>query len=142
VSPLPEGRRQGWASHHQNGDVGWNGVQEADRIGIIVLILIWLAVLYGVGKTAERFGRAPFWWVALAFVIGFFAFIPLLIVGMTDDERRRRAEADEEAREHARLSSSQTTPAAQIKELAELRESGVVTADEFEQKKAELLKRV
>jgi hypothetical protein len=108
-------------------------------------IVVWLAVLFGVGKTAERFGRAPFWWVALAFVIGFLAFIPLLIVGMTDEERRRRAEADEEAREHARLGSSQaalTTPAGQIKELAELRESGLVTADEFEQKKAELLRRV
>jgi hypothetical protein len=98
-----------------------------------------------VGKTAERFGRKPFWWVALAFVIGFFTFIPLLIVGMTDDERVRRAEADEEAREHARRGSSQAalaTPAGQIKELAELKESGVLTADEFEQKKAELLKRV
>jgi type VI protein secretion system component VasK len=126
----------------------WTGVstsrKEAGHIGVVVLIIVYLAVLFAVGRTAERFGRAPFWWVALAFVIGFFAFIPLLIVGMTDEERVRRAEADEQARERARGSSpaALATPSSQIKELAELKESGLVTADEFEQKRAELLKRV
>ena len=68
----------------------------------IVFIVLCLAILVAVGKTAERFGRAPFWWIALAFVIGIFAFIPLLAAGVTEGERLRRAEADEEARARVR----------------------------------------
>jgi uncharacterized membrane protein YhaH (DUF805 family) len=68
----------------------------------LVLVVIWLAVVYAVGKAAEAKGRAPFWWVALAMVIGVFAFIPLLAVGISEEERLRRVKADEEARQSVR----------------------------------------
>jgi hypothetical protein len=65
---------------------------------LIVLVVLWLAIGYAVGGTAERYGRHAFPWTLLGFVIGLFAFIPLLAAGPTEDERLRRITVEEEER--------------------------------------------
>ena len=104
---------------------------------LLISLAVWLGIGFWVGKTAESKGRRPFWWVALALVIGIFAFVPLLIAGTSREGLLRD---EEEARERQRRISPASP--SQLKELAELKEAGVLTAEEFEAKKADLLSRL
>jgi cytochrome c-type biogenesis protein CcmH/NrfG len=103
---------------------------------ILIGLVIWIAVMFAVGKSAEAKGRAPFWWVALAAFIGVFAFLPLVAVGSTEEQRLREVAEDEEVRQTVR------SPAMQLRELAELKEAGLLTDEEFEAKRAALLERI
>jgi hypothetical protein len=104
---------------------------------LLVSFVVWLGVGFWVGKTAERKGRAPFWWVALALVIGLLAFIPLLIAGASEEGlRQKEREALDRQRQLSPVSPGQ------IKELAELKDAGLLTAEEFETKKTDLLGRL
>lgn len=97
----------------------------------LIAVLIDLVIIFAVGKTAENKGRYPLPWMAMALFISFFAFLPLLAVGDTDEERARRRDEDR-----------QTSPAAELGELDALRRDGVITAEEFEAKRATLLARI
>lgn len=104
---------------------------------LLIALGIWLLIVFAVGKSAENKGRNPFPWVCLAAVFGVFAFIPLLAMG---ESRQGALEREADERERLRLA----TPASpvQIRELAELRDSGLLTDEEFEQKRADLLARM
>jgi len=104
---------------------------------LLISLAVWLGMGFWVGKTAEHKGRSPFWWVALALVIGLFAFIPLLIAGTSEEGLRQK---ENEARERQRQLSP-VSPG-QIKELAELKDAGLLTVEEFDAKKADLLGRL
>jgi hypothetical protein len=104
-------------------------------MAVVIAIIIDLAIIYAVGKTAENKGRNPLPWMALALFISFFAFLPLLAMGETDEERVSRIEEEEEIRGAAK-------PVAQIRELGELRDAGTLSQEEFDAKKAELLSRL
>jgi len=107
-------------------------------MALVIGIIIALAIIFAVGKTAENKGRNPLPWMALALFISFFAFLPLLALGETTDERARRIEADEEVR----ASVSPPSAVAELRDLNDLREAGALTAEEFEAKKATLLQRI
>jgi Short C-terminal domain len=104
---------------------------------ILVILGVYLVIVFAVGKTAENNGRNPFPWVCLAAVLGILAFIPLLIAGPSESKRLTEL-ADEEERRARMLIS----PTAQLRELAELKDAGLVTSEEFEAKKALLLDRI
>jgi Short C-terminal domain len=108
-------------------------------VGYLILIVIYLAILFAVGKTAENKGRRPFPWIALALVFGIFTFIPLLIAGESRKGRLEQIAAEEELR----ASLAPPAPATQqLKELGELREAGLLTEEEFAAKKAVLVDRI
>lgn len=70
---------------------------------ILILLLAWYAfVIWAVARSAKKRGRDGASWGGLAFFIGLFAYIPLWIVGTTDEERMRRAELEERARMRVR----------------------------------------
>jgi hypothetical protein len=108
-------------------------------MGVLILIVVYLAILYGVGKTAENKGRRPFPWIALALVLGILAFIPLLIAGTSREGRLEQLAEEEEMRASLRPTAPATQ---QLKELGELKEAGVLTDEEFSAKKAALMDRI
>jgi len=110
-------------------------------MALLIVGLIYLAILFAVGRTAEGKGRAPFPWIVLALFLGVLTFIPLLAVGPSR-EKRLQETREEEAQRIAVQRGAIAPSVGQIRELAELRESGLLTKDEFETKKTELLERL
>jgi cytochrome c-type biogenesis protein CcmH/NrfG len=106
-------------------------------MALLVLLGIWLLILFAVGKSAERRGRNPFPWVCLAAVFGIFAFIPLLAAGES-----RSGMLEIEAERQERLRRVAPVAPSQIKELAELKDAGLLTEHEYETKRADLLQRL
>ena len=54
-------------------------------LGLLWLAAVWLTILYGVGNLAERYGRHSIRWIALALIVGVFAYLPLLGAGPVED---------------------------------------------------------
>jgi hypothetical protein len=52
-----------------------------------VAVIIYVTILVAVGFAAKGYGRRAWPWVLLAFFIGLFAFIPLLIAGSPSHRR-------------------------------------------------------
>jgi NADH:ubiquinone oxidoreductase subunit 6 (subunit J) len=97
----------------------------------VIFVVVWFLLCLIVGKAAENKGRSFAGWAFLAvFTSPLIAGLILLVVG--------------NARDHVPENRAQNAPASatQIKELAELRDTGVLTPQEFEAKKADLLARL
>ncbi len=112
----------------------------------IFLWVLWIWVLIYVFIDIFRSRDLSGWAKALWFV--FVLFIPLigvlvyLIVRGGKMHERAVQEAQQQDREFRRYvqdAASQGTPADQLAKLAELRDRGVITAEEFEREKAKVL---
>ncbi len=112
----------------------------------IFLWVLWIWVLIYVFIDIFRSRDLSGWAKALWFV--FVLFIPLigvlvyLIVRGGKMHERAGQEAQQQDREFRRYvqdAASQGTPADQLAKLAELRDRGVITAEEFEREKAKVL---
>ncbi|HKA67826.1 MAG TPA: SHOCT domain-containing protein [Actinomycetes bacterium] len=112
---------------------------------------IWLliVVLSDVFRSRDLSGWAKaLWTLFVLFLPWLGAFIYLLIRGGEMSERAAQAEADrlDRGREYAAISTpggasstGRPSPATEIDRLASLRDSGVLTEDEFQARKAKLL---
>jgi membrane protein implicated in regulation of membrane protease activity len=112
----------------------------------IFLWVLWIWVLIYVFIDIFRSQDLSGWARALWFL--FVLFIPLIGVlvyliarGDKMHERavRQAQQTDREARQYIQEAAGSATPADQLTKLAELRERGVITADEFEREKAKIL---
>ena len=113
----------------------------------IFLWVLWIWVLIYVFIDIFRSHDLSGWARALWFL--FVLFIPLIGVlvyliarGDKMHERavRQAQETDREARQYIQeAAGSPATPADQLTKLADLRERGVITADEFEREKTKIL---
>jgi membrane protein implicated in regulation of membrane protease activity len=112
----------------------------------IFLWVLWIWVLIYVFIDIFRSHDLSGWARALWFL--FVLFIPLIGVlvyliarGDKMHERavRQAQETDREARQYIQEAAGSQTPADQLTKLADLRDRGVITADEFEREKAKIL---
>ena len=112
----------------------------------IFLWVLWIWVLIYVFIDIFRSHDLSGWARALWFL--FVLFIPLIGVLVyliaRGDKMHERAvrqvqEQDREARQYIQEAAGSQTPAEQLTKLADLRDRGVITADEFEREKAKIL---
>ena len=112
----------------------------------IFLWVLWIWVLIYVFIDIFRSHDLSGWAKALWFL--FVLFIPLIGVLVyliaRGDKMHERAvrqvqEQDREARQYIQEAAGSGTPADQLTKLADLRDRGVITADEFEREKAKIL---
>ena len=112
----------------------------------IFLWVLWIWILIYVFIDIFRSHDLSGWAKALWFL--FVLFIPLIGVlvyliarGGEMHERavRQAQQQDQEARRYIQEAAGSPTTADQLSKLADLRERGVITADEFEREKAKIL---
>ena len=112
----------------------------------IFLWVLWIWVLIYVFIDIFRSRDLSGWAKALWFI--FVLFIPLIGVLVyliaRGDKMHERAvqqaqQADREARQYIQEAAGSPSTADQLSKLADLRERGVITADEFEREKAKIL---
>ena len=112
----------------------------------IFLWVLWIWILIYVFIDIFRSHDLSGWAKALWFL--FVLFIPLIGVLVyliaRGDKMHERAvqqvqQQDREARQYIQDAAGPATPADQLTKLADLRERGVITADEFEREKAKIL---
>jgi membrane protein implicated in regulation of membrane protease activity len=112
----------------------------------IFLWVLWIWILIYVFIDIFRSHDLSGWAKALWFL--FVLFIPLIGVlvyliarGDKMHERavRQAQETDRDARQYIQEAAGSGTPADQLSKLADLRDRGVITADEFEREKAKIL---
>ena len=117
-------------------------------IFLIFLWVIWFWVLIWVFIDIFRSQDLSGWAKALWFL--FVLFIPLIGVlvyliarggSMQDRAAQQAQQQDQEFRSYGQetAASSPATPADQLAKLADLRERGVISAEEFDREKAKLL---
>ena len=111
---------------------------------------IWLffVIIGDIFRSRDLSGMAKALWTLLVIFVPWLGiFIYLLVRGSDIAERKEQAaiEQDEKMREYAAMSapgggsSGGSSPAAEIERLASLRDSGVITEDEFQARRAKLL---
>jgi membrane protein implicated in regulation of membrane protease activity len=112
----------------------------------IFLWVLWIWVLIYVFIDIFRSRDLSGWAKALWFI--FVLFIPLIGVLVyliaRGDKMQERAvqqaqQQDQQFRAYVQDAASEATPADQLTKLAELRERGVITPEEFEREKAKVL---
>ena len=112
----------------------------------IFLWVLWIWVLIYVFIDIFRSRDLSGWAKALWFI--FVLFIPLIGVlvyliargGKKQERAQQEAQQQErQFRQYVQETAAQTSPADQLAKLAELRERGVITAEEFEREKAKVL---
>ena len=112
----------------------------------IFLWVLWIWVLIWVFIDIFRSHDLSGWAKALWFI--FVLFIPLIGVlvyliarggKMQERAQKEARQQDEAARAYIQDAAGSGTPADQLTKLADLRDRGVITADEFERQKAKIL---
>ncbi|HEX3193244.1 MAG TPA: SHOCT domain-containing protein [Streptosporangiaceae bacterium] len=112
----------------------------------IFLWVLWIWVLIYVFIDIFRSHDLSGWAKALWFI--FVLFIPLIGVlvyliarggSMQERAQQQAQQADADARAYIKDAAGSTSVADQLSKLAELRDRGVITADEFEREKAKIL---
>ena len=112
----------------------------------IFLWIIWIWILIYVFIDIFRSHDLSGWAKALWFV--FVLFIPLIGVlvyliarggEMQQRAQQQAAQQDQEVRRYIQQTANEGNSADQLTKLADLRDRGVITADEFEREKAKVL---
>ena len=112
----------------------------------IFLWVLWIWILIYVFIDIFRSHDLSGWAKALWFI--FVLFIPLIgvlvyLIARGDSMHERAAQEvqqqDREARQYIQEAAGSGTPADQLTKLADLRDRGVITADEFQREKAKIL---
>jgi membrane protein implicated in regulation of membrane protease activity len=112
----------------------------------IFLWVLWIWVLIYVFIDIFRSHDLSGWAKALWFI--FVLFIPLIGVlvyliarggSMQERAQQQAQQADKDARAYIQQAAGSPSTADQLSKLADLRERGVITADEFEREKAKIL---
>jgi membrane protein implicated in regulation of membrane protease activity len=112
----------------------------------IFLWVLWIWVLIYVFIDIFRSRDLPGWAKALWFI--FVLFIPLIGVlayliarggKMHEHAEQAAQQQDQEVRRYIQQAAGSPNPADQLTKLADLRDRGVITPDEFEREKAKVL---
>jgi ABC-type multidrug transport system fused ATPase/permease subunit len=115
-------------------------------IFLIFLWVIWFWILITVFIDIFRSRDLSGWAKALWFI--FVLFIPLIGVlvyliarggKMHQRAERDQQQADQEFRSYVQEAAGSATPADQLAKLADLRDRGVISAEEFDREKAKIL---
>ncbi len=107
-------------------------------------IWIWLLIIvFGdIFRSRDLGGFAKALWVILVIVVPLFGVLVYLIArgGSMHERAVERAQQQDQAfREYVQQAAESSSPADQVARLAELKDSGVMTEEEFQAAKAEAL---
>jgi ABC-type multidrug transport system fused ATPase/permease subunit len=112
----------------------------------IFLWVIWFWILITVfidifrSKDLSGWGKA-LWFIFVLIIPLIGVLVYLIVRGGSMHERsvRDQQQADQEFRSYVQEAASGGTPADQLSKLADLRERGVITSEEFDREKAKIL---
>jgi hypothetical protein len=111
-----------------------------------MLLVAWIALFFHIIGDIFRDrelsgGGKALWTLLLIFLPWLGALLYLIVRGQSMNERSARAAEEREAgfREYVRDTANTTSSADELRKLAELRDSGVITAADYEQAKAKVL---
>jgi Mg2+/Co2+ transporter CorB len=117
-------------------------------IFIIFLWVIWfwilITVFIDIFRSHDLSGWAKALWFLFVLLIPLIGVLVYLIVrGSSMQERsvRQAQRSEQEFRSYVQDAASSSTPADQLAKLADLRDRGVITAEEFDREKAKILTR-
>ena len=112
----------------------------------IFLWVIWfwilITVFIDIFRSQDLSGGAKALWFLFVLFIPLIGVLVYLIARggkMQERSVRDQQQADREFRSYVQETASSATPADQLAKLAELRDRGVITAQEFESQKAKIL---
>jgi hypothetical protein len=121
-------------------------------------IAFWVVLAAGVGFLASGRGRSSLNWFIVALLLSPLLGLIILLVMPNELERAEQREADRQRHRSLLEAVAQTRqeappvaapslptssdPLAMITSLAELRDTGLITAEEFDAKKRQLLERI
>ena len=108
------------------------------------VIFIWIAitVLIDVFRRKDISGWAKAAWVIFVVLIPWIGVLVYLIArggSMQERAQQQAQQADKDARAYIQEAAGAPSTADQLSKLAELRDRGVITAEEFEREKAKVL---
>jgi|SRR4051795_13268807 Short C-terminal domain/Phospholipase_D-nuclease N-terminal len=107
-------------------------------------IWLWIMIVTDIFRSDDLSGWGKAGWIILAVVLPYLgAFLYLIIRGHSMGERSSRQAARMESQQadyiRSVASSNGASPAAEIEKLAQLRDQGVLTAEDFEAAKKKVL---
>jgi predicted PurR-regulated permease PerM len=107
---------------------------------IWIWILIWIFIDIFRSRDLSGFAKA-LWFLFVLFIPLIGVLVYLIVRGGSMHERavQQAQQQDQEARQYIREAAGTQSPADQLSKLAELRDKGVISADEFEREKAKIL---
>ena len=107
---------------------------------IWIWILIWIFIDIFRSHDLSGFAKA-LWFLFVLFIPLVGVLVYLIVRGGSMHERavRQAQQQDQEARQYIREAAGTQSSADQLTKLAELRDKGVISADEFEREKAKIL---
>jgi predicted PurR-regulated permease PerM len=107
---------------------------------IWIWILIWIFIDIFRSHDLSGFAKA-LWFLFVLFIPLVGVLVYLIVRGGSMHERavQQAQQQDQEARQYIREAAGTQSPADQLTKLAELRDKGVISGDEFEREKAKIL---
>jgi type VI protein secretion system component VasK len=107
---------------------------------IWIWILIWIFIDIFRSRDLSGWGKA-LWFLFILFIPLIGVLVYLIVRGGSMHERavRQAQQEDKAARAYIREAAGPQSPADQLTKLADLRDRGVISADEFEREKAKIL---
>jgi predicted PurR-regulated permease PerM len=107
---------------------------------IWIWILIWIFIDIFRSHDLSGFAKA-LWFIFVLFIPLIGVLVYLIVRGGSMHERavQQAQQQDQEARTYIREAAGTQSSADQLTKLAELRDKGVISADEFEREKAKIL---
>jgi type VI protein secretion system component VasK len=107
---------------------------------IWIWILIWIFIDIFRSHDLSGFAKA-LWFLFVLFIPLIGVLVYLIVRGGSMHERavQQAQQEDQAARTYIREAAGTQSPADQLTKLAELRDKGVISADEFEREKAKIL---
>ena len=120
-----------------------------DAFWTILMIFLWvlwfwvlITVMIDLFRSHDLSGWAKALWFVFILVIPLIGVLVYLIVrggSMHDRQVREVQQEDKEFRSYVQEAASGGTPADQLTKLADLRDRGVISAEEFDREKAKIL---
>ena len=108
----------------------------------VIWIWILIMVFIDIFRSRDLSGGAKALWFLFVLFIPLIGVLVYLIArggSMQERAQQQAQQADADARAYIQEAAGSQTPADQLTKLAELRDRGVITADEFERQKAKVL---
>ncbi len=108
----------------------------------LLFLWIWIAVgvIFDIFRSHDLSNWAKALWILFIFVLPFLGVLAYLVVrGHTMHEHHEQDQAQFQAFRHQAANASSGGPADEIGKLAELRDKGVLSSEEFERAKAKAL---
>jgi type VI protein secretion system component VasK len=107
---------------------------------IWIWILIWIFIDIFRSRDLSGWGKA-LWFLFILFIPLIGVLVYLIVRGGSMHERavQQAQQEDQAARAYIREAAESQSPADQLTKLADLRDRGVISADEFEREKAKIL---